>query len=107
MGEAGSVMCFVEDCGIPILNRSRVDAESKIGFRRVGDDGLDEEGLEFVGEWLSSSSKIWLCAPHSENTVFRAHSTRSLNFVRSSKDPLPPLNMSLNNSEALLAYWWI
>lgn len=60
MGEARSERCFVDDCGIPILNRSKMEAESKIGFRLVGDDGLDEEGLEFVGDWFPSSSKTSL-----------------------------------------------
>ena len=53
-----------------------------------------------------SHSAFFIIVPR-PNKVLSTHRTRSLNFTLSSNEPLPPLNINLNSSEALLAYWWI
>jgi len=78
-----------------------MDAESRNGFRFVGGGDLEESKGEVVGRFSPPSLII---IPPRPNTARLAYRARSLNFTRSSNEPLPPLNINLNSSEALLAY---
>ena len=105
VGDSGTVIS--ELWSLPKLNLSRIDAERRIGFRSVGEGGLEGSERGVVEPFSQSSLSFSIIVPPRPNTVRLAHWTRSLNFTLSSNEPLPPLNISLNSSEALLAYWWI
>jgi len=70
-----------------ILNLSRIDAESRLGFRFVGEGDLEGSEGDVVEPFSQPYFYFSIIVPRL-NIARLAHCTRSLNFTLSSNEPL-------------------
>ena len=77
-----------EDSGIVILNLSRIDAESRVDFRFVGEGDLEGPEGDVIEPLSQPYFYFSIIVPPCSNIARLAHWTCSLNFTSSSNEPL-------------------